>query len=56
MPVPIEYRKEYFKKYREYHRETIRGYNNAYAKRERDKKQKTLEEILTKIKKRRENK
>jgi len=53
MPVPIEYRKEYFKRYRETHREVIRGYNNAYAKRKRDRLEKILDEFITKIKKRR---
>jgi deoxyxylulose-5-phosphate synthase len=49
MPIPVEYRKEYFRKYREYHREAIRGYNNEYAKRERIKKNQKLQEILVGI-------
>ena len=51
MPIPLEYRKEYFRKYREQHREAIGGYNNEYAKREKDKREKKLLEILAEIKK-----
>jgi len=53
MPVPLEYRKEYFRKYRECHREACRGYNNAYAKRKKERGITMLIEILTEYKKRR---
>lgn len=46
MPVPYERRKEYFKRYRETHKEEISGYVKRYNERKRLKHIMALLEIL----------